>query len=800
MANPFNLFDFTKLGWVSSIVKPPVQVPWATGGGLMPPTTTGRPLPPTPVQTAPKPSIMTGGNDIIKSFYDNPKIPFDDKKLISDAISKWMDRKEAENYLTTQYSKKNLLTTTQEEQWFLGWVAEKTKWAFMGGIERIQKAGEGLATGEYNPAEAFVRGGAGALQSAFSPISWVIGETLQSWIENIGEIIPQEFKEYVATKTKPTIENVKNWFNSQSPEQRRHLENIGVWVELLANFVWAGAVQKGTPIIKQWAVKWLEKTGDVLVKTGKQITKTPWMIKKWVGAIDVGIEEGVEKLAGKALGSSDWTAELFKATSPSYNVLAKSKDISKIKNQARLADDAVIDAGFIPKTTTERVDAYKSTMKRVWGNIEKARWSTIEKYKSKSISDTIMWEVERMKVNGKVPPSLETDVTQLLKEAEFYRNLWDVSLPDLWVIRSNINAKLTFGDKSQFSDAYGSVMKKVISKIKEWEDVVLARTSGKTTSDLLAKYGALRSMLDDVIKQDIKASRAKWLPIEESFGRISGLAEVAGWVWQLVINPKQAIPTLLSGWSKVLLGKVAGKLKDTDYLIKTGYEKLLQSKQLKNGTLRGNITAPGSNLNRATSIWGITKKTWEVKPLIRKPKPIIKPTKVNPLDLSKNKKWMINPSEIWKSVGLGRKVPEKFKELAEEVKKYDNFDDFNYAMSKNRGFMRPEPSDTVKLQAEQIKRMTRDSERLTPKDFNNSNTITVYRTGNWEIKLWDYVYSTKEEAQHALNAWQGSKIYSKIIKPSDLIMAGSPSWEYFYSPTNLWFNSLKDFYNKLTSK
>jgi hypothetical protein len=54
-----------------------------------------------------------------------------------------------------------------------------------------------------------------------------------------------------------------------------------------------------------------------------------------------------------------------------------------------------------------------------------------------------------------------------MKEADFYRSLGDVSLPDLGIIRSNINANLSFGDKTQFSDAYNAIMKKVISTIKE---------------------------------------------------------------------------------------------------------------------------------------------------------------------------------------------------------------------------------------------------------------------------------------------------------------------------------------------
>ena len=82
----------------------------------MPPTVTAKPLPQTPVkapvQRTISPTTITqtsSGADIIESFYDNTQIPNEDKKLVSDAIAKGMDRKQAENYLTTQYSKKDLL-------------------------------------------------------------------------------------------------------------------------------------------------------------------------------------------------------------------------------------------------------------------------------------------------------------------------------------------------------------------------------------------------------------------------------------------------------------------------------------------------------------------------------------------------------------------------------------------------------------------------------------------------------------------------------------------------------------------
>jgi hypothetical protein len=41
--------------------------------------------------------------------------------------------------------------------------------------------------------------------------------------------------------------------------------------------------------------------------------------------------------------------------------------------------------------------------------------------------------------------------------------------------------------------------------------------------------------------------------IEESFSRISGIPETLGGFAQLIVNPKQALPTILSGGSKILL-------------------------------------------------------------------------------------------------------------------------------------------------------------------------------------------------------------------------------------------------------
>ena len=107
----------------------------------------------------------------------------------------------------------------------------------------------------------------------------------------------------------------------------------------------------------------------------------------------------MEKIAGKVLGSSDGSKELFKATSPSYNTLSKSKDIKNIVSKAKLADEAVVEYGFKPINTTERVAAYKDTMKKVWSEVEKVRGKVSTKFDAKKLADTVDEEIAKLSVD-----------------------------------------------------------------------------------------------------------------------------------------------------------------------------------------------------------------------------------------------------------------------------------------------------------------------------------------------------------------------------------------------------------------
>lgn len=165
-------------------------------------------------------------------------------------------------------------------------VASKTVEAAKWWIGRIKEAWVWAAEGKYTPWEAAIRGWAWALQTAFSPVAWIIWE----WIERL---IPDSFKSFIAEKAQPTIDDAKDWYEWQSPEQKRSLDNAWVWLEMLTYALWAQA-------LSTWAWKeiWKQVVKKVAKKTiGKLVAPIAWQaIKKWQWIVKWMLIKPVEKI------------------------------------------------------------------------------------------------------------------------------------------------------------------------------------------------------------------------------------------------------------------------------------------------------------------------------------------------------------------------------------------------------------------------------------------------------------------------------------------------------------------------
>ena len=151
----------------------------------------------------------------------------------------------------------------------LAWITEKTIDSASGGIDRIQEAWEGIATWEFDVDEWLIRGAAWALQTFFSPIGWVLWE----WAEQSIKAMSDDFKASVVEWVTPTIETITTWYNNQSPEQQRELNNVWVWLELLLEFAW---VAKGKQLIEDF-IKKIWRTSHVLKRNS---LRRCWITKR----------------------------------------------------------------------------------------------------------------------------------------------------------------------------------------------------------------------------------------------------------------------------------------------------------------------------------------------------------------------------------------------------------------------------------------------------------------------------------------------------------------------------------------
>lgn len=202
----------------------------------------------------------------------------DVKKTISDGLYtnqdeaiKWVLDYAQSKWVKYDWIDSNSINMQMEEKADTG-IWTKIADVFTWGIERIWEAWVWLAEWKFTMPEAFIRWWAWALQSFFSPLSWLIWEWIEEWIQAMSD----DFKQNVMEKTTPTIQWVVQWYQWQSPEQQRRLDNIWVWLEVLLEFVWWAAIKKPLQEIWQEAISWTKRFAQQGFKWAKEWFET-WL-------------------------------------------------------------------------------------------------------------------------------------------------------------------------------------------------------------------------------------------------------------------------------------------------------------------------------------------------------------------------------------------------------------------------------------------------------------------------------------------------------------------------------------------
>ena len=328
------------------------------------------------------------------------------------------------------------------------WIWTKIKESFVWWIERIWDAWVGLANDKFTIPEAFMRGWAWALQSFFSPVSWLIWEGVEEGILALSD----DFKKNVTDDVAPTIQSVVKWYQWQEPEQQRRLNNIWVWLEVLIEFVWWGAIKKpleeiawsvitwaknipsdGIELLKEWATNIKDKVSGIeLPSFKKEIDEIPdemITVKGNIDWVDVEVPQVNRTLSEKTvwLISPDIknSTLAWKAVSPRTiwknrkAKLASVRDVeARVKNFYKNIRTGVLDGDIstLQDSAQTMVNNLDSVWARIGNAVQKVDWNiSIDNTLTDSMSQALFTKW------SEVSPA-----TPILKK--FFDSLWDGNL------------------------------------------------------------------------------------------------------------------------------------------------------------------------------------------------------------------------------------------------------------------------------------------------------------------------------------------------------------------------------------
>ncbi len=488
------------------------------------------------------------------------------KWVLEYANSKWVTYKGIDtNNMLSQVSDR---ITEESKTSFLSKTYEAAKW----GIGRIKEAWEWLANDKYDIDEAFARWAAWALQTFFSPVAWLVWE----WIE----AIPQDVKTSLLETATPTIQWITAWYQGQSPEQQRELANIGVWAEVVAEFLWMKGIQLGWKklISEAWEalVKWTDlktavtkKAWDVVdtfkpTKTGvdDKLLKNLNLetVKGKIWDVEVDILKIDKTVAEKVVDMFPWKTEkelAGRAVSPRTvwkNAKQKLKSVADVeKNTKQLYDNVrtwVLEWSIdtLEETAQTVVNNIDTIWARIGNAVKKVDW-TID------IDNDITWEMIKAlwAWGAKVSPA-----TPILRN--FYEELgtWHLSVAKAYSIKKAYANEVTKLYKAwdAWTEQYKALsnwVKFLNTKIDEIIDTKLWDEFAKDK----ALFSQLKTVVDDLVASSLVEWRRSpntlaeqiWM-VESIFSPISSAKmkliqtvweqNTRGWAWKQLIKQYDA--------------------------------------------------------------------------------------------------------------------------------------------------------------------------------------------------------------------------------------------------------------------
>ena len=305
-----------------------------------------------------------------------------------------------------------------------------------------------------------------------------------------------------------------------------------------------------------------------------------WLMSKatkWVdnagNVLDRAAEWGAKKIT--------WTAtaqdKLYKAQEPRMNILSEKKNLERKRANSDRANELILDNGYKPTNTAERLDAHQKTLNKLWGQVmdkvNAQEWVNVDQ----SSMITALSDYIRSKKKLWVA-WISSDIKALEAELKSLKKMqaeWNTDIPTLEAKKQVLN-DLIDRKGQEASEVYKWGIKLLTQEIWKIEDSIISQIPWEF-SELKRDVGALLDSYEDVFKADMKNQRKKWLWLTETYSRIEWIGDTLWGIVKLFWGDASGLVKWL--W-KLALGKSLAKASDADFLIKQGFEDLANEKGL----------------------------------------------------------------------------------------------------------------------------------------------------------------------------------------------------------------------------
>lgn len=346
----------------------------------------------------------------------------------------------------------------------------------------------------------------------------------------------------------------------------------------ISNVAWSAADLGLSTAIPKWLQK-VTQLWDKLWQKGllwQAWQKVVQLLVSWTQPLQTAkdaywvVQEAkpIEYIASKILWTTEDQWKLFQAQEPRLWQLNKSIDYKKLRENSDIANTEIVNAWYKPTDTASRAEAHANTMQNIWDNEIKARIGTEYDIDLNSVADVIDDFVAKQSDAGLVKNKWQ--LAELTAQAKEFRRMGTVDGAKGEFIKEMINSQINNRWDSSIGDVYKNGMKDATRQLWKNLDDAFSRIPWEF-ADAKRRFGALKATYTDVVKADLKAQKAKWLWLTETFSRIEWFGDILWGIWGMIVG-KNPIPEVLKGWAKLLAGKVLKKLKDNDFLIQEWFE------------------------------------------------------------------------------------------------------------------------------------------------------------------------------------------------------------------------------------